>query len=78
MKCPEREKDSSLGETRAPLLPAPVISVIDYTYPPLSLKLFFVYFICNFSKPFPDNHFIPWSSFHLVTADLAASPKHGK
>lgn len=79
MKCPECEKDSSLRDTWAPSLPAPVISVIDYTYPHLSFKLFFIYFICNISKFFfPDNCFIPWSSFHLATADLAASPKHGK
>lgn len=40
-----------------------MISVIDYIYPHLSLKPFFIYFICNISKPFPDNHFIPLSSF---------------
>lgn len=29
-----------------------MISVIDYTYPHLSFKLFFIYFICNISKFF--------------------------
>lgn len=78
LKCSPCEKDSSLGETWTPLLPAPMISVIDYIYSCLSFKLFFIYFICNISKPFPDNNFIPLSSFHLATAELAASPKHGK
>lgn len=59
-------------------MPALMISVIDYIYPCLSFKLFFIYFICNISRPFLDNHFIPLSSFHLATAELATSPKHGK
>jgi len=78
LKCSQCEQDCSLEETETPLLPAPMISVIDYIYPHLSFKLFFVYFICNISKPFPDIHFIPLSSSHLATAELAESPKQGK
>lgn len=72
------EEDSSLGQALTPLLSVPVIFVIDYIYPHLTFKLFLVYFICDISKPFPDNHFIPLSSFCLATAELAASPKPGK